>query len=139
MTTTTVTRYVEFDTGHRVARHESACSNFHGHRYRLTVEVEGPVRDDNSAQHGMVIDFGHIKDALQYVHDLWDHRFLIGADDPLADVFNTAPGVIVVDRQPTAENLAAIAAGHLSRLLAPLTVTRVTMQETTKCEATWRP
>jgi len=132
---TSVTRFVDIDTGHRVARHETKCRNLHGHRYRLTVTVEGIVKDDDSPEHGMVIDFSRIKEALMVVHDQWDHRFLIGNDDPLAAVMGDLPGVIIMDGQPTAENLALIAHTTLSDLLAPLSVSRVTLQETTSCEA----
>lgn len=85
----------------------------------------------------MVIDFGRVKEALMVVHDDWDHRFLLGADDPLAAAMADLPGVVVVDRQPTAENLAALAAERLAALLAPLNVTTVTVQETSSCEAEW--
>ena len=132
---TTVTRFVEFDTGHRVARHESKCSHLHGHRYKLTVEVEGEVRNDDSPEHGMVIDFARVKDALNVIHDEWDHRFLIGSDDPLEAHLAGSPGVVVLEVQPTAENLASLAFARLTELLAPLTVKRVSMQETTSCEA----
>jgi 6-pyruvoyltetrahydropterin/6-carboxytetrahydropterin synthase len=135
----TVSRFVEFDTGHRVARHESKCSNLHGHRYRLTVEVGGPVKNDGSPEHGMVIDFARVKAALMEVHDLFDHRFVVGSDDPLLPMFDGMPGLVVFDEQPTAENLAAFAAGHLSVSLSPLTIVSVTLQETTACEARWTP
>ena len=134
--TVSVRRHIEFDTGHRVARHESKCSHLHGHRYRLTVEVAGPIRVDQSPEHGMVIDFARVKDALLVIHDEWDHRCLIGADDPLLDFFTGLPGVVVVDRQPTAENLADIAMSRLSTLLAPLSVVRVEIEETSSCTAT---
>ena len=78
---TSVIRYVDIDAGHRVARHESKCRHLHGHRYRLTVEVTGPVKNDDSPEHGMVIDFSRVKQALMVIHDLWDHRFLVGDDE----------------------------------------------------------
>lgn len=130
-----VERFVDIDAGHRVARHESKCSNLHGHRYRLTVRVAGPIKTDGSPEHGMVIDFSRIKDALMVVHDLWDHRFLVGADDPLATDLRSLPGTIVLPFQPTAENLAAEAGSMLSTLLAPLQVVSVSIQETTSCTA----
>lgn len=130
-----VTRFVDIDAGHRVARHESQCRHLHGHRYRLTVTVEGPVKSDGSPEHGMVIDFSRVKEALMVVHDDWDHRFLLGDDDPLVEMLRDMPGVVLLDRQPTAENLAALAMKRLSELLSPLTVSRVVMQETTACSA----
>lgn len=135
MVDATVERYIEFDTGHRVARHLSKCSNLHGHRYRLTVAVRGPILEDDSAEHGMVIDFSRIKAALTEVHDRWDHKFLIGSDDPLRPALSGIAGVVVLECQPTAENLAWLAFGLLQRSLAPLEVVRVDMQETTSCTA----
>lgn len=131
----TVTRFIEFDAGHRVARHESKCRHLHGHRYRLTVHVEGPIKDDDSAEHGMVIDFGRIKEALMIIHDEFDHRFIVGQDDPLATDLKALPGVVIIDRQPTAENLASIALERLSKILDPLNVIRVDIEETSSCTA----
>lgn len=130
-----VTRWVDLDAGHRVARHESKCRHLHGHRYRITVEVEGPVKEDDSPEHGMVIDFGRVKQALMTVHDLWDHRFLIGKDDPLLDSLVDLPGVVVLPIQPTAENLAHLAGRILQDAMRDLTVVSVTVQETTSCSA----
>lgn len=132
-----VIRYVDIDAGHRVARHESKCRHLHGHRYRLTVTVEGPVKDDGSPEHGMVIDFARVKEALMVVHDEWDHRFLLGQDDPLVEAMVDLPGVVVVECQPTAENLALLARDRLAGILAPLRVSGVTVQETTSCTAEW--
>lgn len=134
-----VSRHVDIDAGHRVARHESKCSNLHGHRYRLTVHVSGPVREDGSPEHGMVIDFGRIKDALMRVHDEWDHRLLIGADDPLLAVLRDLPGVVIVPVQPTAENLSRLALELLAGMLAPLDVVAVEMRETASCSAVAAP
>lgn len=131
----TVSRYIEFDAGHRVARHGSKCANLHGHRYRLTVTVAGEILEDESAEHGMVIDFARVKAALMVLHDRWDHRFLLGVDDPHKGALSGLPGLVVLPVQPTAENLAALAMRELSDLLAPLEVVRVEMQETTSCTA----
>jgi 6-pyruvoyltetrahydropterin/6-carboxytetrahydropterin synthase len=132
----TVRRHVDIDAGHRVARHESKCRHLHGHRYRVTVEVEGPIIADDGPEHGMVIDFARVKAALAEVHDEWDHRLLLGEDDPLIEQMIGLPGVVVLPVQPTAENLAALAAERLAILLAPLAVIRVDVEETASCTAT---
>lgn len=134
-----VERFIDIDAGHRVARHESKCRNLHGHRYRLTVQIAGPIRDDDSPEHGMVIDFARVKEALTVIHDEWDHRFLLGSDDPLLAAMSGLEGVVVLDVQPTAENLAALAASRLGEMLSPLRVVKVMIQETTACSATVRP
>lgn len=133
-----VERFIDIDAGHRVARHESKCRNLHGHRYRLTVQIAGPIRDDDSPEHGMVIDFARVKEALTVIHDEWDHRFLLGSDDPLLAAMSGLEGVVVLDVQPTAENLASLAASRLAEMLSPLRVVKVMIQETTACSATVR-
>ena len=130
-----VERFIDIDAGHRVARHETKCRHLHGHRYRLTVQVSGDIKDDDSPEHGMVIDFAKIKEALTEVHDEWDHRFLIGADDPMVDTMRDLVGVVVLPCQPTAENLAQLALERLTTRLEPLQIVSVRIQETTACTA----
>jgi 6-pyruvoyltetrahydropterin/6-carboxytetrahydropterin synthase len=47
------------------------CGRMHGHSYRLTVTVRGPVRED-----GFVIDFSDVKAKGARVVDSLDHRCL---------------------------------------------------------------
>lgn len=142
----TVTKEVEWDMGHRVPNHKSKCRNPHGHRYRLLVEVEGPLVDDsNDSSEGMVIDFGDLKDVMKtQIHDLFDHGTLIYVGDKevleayhISDVPNKGK-IMGVDEEnwvlkldntlhnwnlsvssfvPTAENLAAFIFGRMSNLL----------------------
>ena len=41
--TTTIKRFVETDTGHRVPNHKSKCKHMHGHRYRWEAVIEGDI------------------------------------------------------------------------------------------------
>ena len=50
----TCARRLEFDSGHRVLRHESKCRHVHGHRYVLELTCAAAQLDDL----GRVIDFG---------------------------------------------------------------------------------
>lgn len=81
-----VTKSVEFDYGHRVPNHGSKCCNVHGHRGKVEVLVCGmlvPEGVKNSAE-GMVMDFSRIKEVLTTeIHDRFDHRFLMAANDPM--------------------------------------------------------
>lgn len=47
------------------------CGRLHGHTYRLTVTLAGPVRDD-----GFVIDFADVKAAVAPIIRQLDHRLL---------------------------------------------------------------
>lgn len=107
----TVTKEIEFDAGHRVPDHKSKCHNPHGHRYRVVAHVTGPLQDKGAAN-GMVLDFGDIKALLtRYVHDEFDHGFIVYNDDPLCDVLMSMSAgewkIIDVPWVPTAENMAS--------------------------------
>jgi 6-pyruvoyltetrahydropterin/6-carboxytetrahydropterin synthase len=110
----TITKRLEFDAGHRIPQHKSQCRNLHGHRYALEITLEGePVNDPESSDHGMLMDFTDVKAlAKDHLVDLWDHAFLVHADDTLIrGLLDQIPGhkTVVLDRVPTAENLVAIA------------------------------
>ena len=137
-----VTKRIEFDAGHRVARHGGQCANPHGHRYFVDLTVEGPlVDDDAAADYGMVVDFGRLKNFLTtQVHDRYDHGFIVeDADDEMRDALRGHDWkVIVVPWTPTAENLAQ-AIGRDAGILRPMRVVSVTVFETPTSSATWTP
>lgn len=104
-----VTRLFEWDSAHRVLRHESKCSTLHGHRYKAEVMCRG---EDLDAV-GRVIDFGVIKEKLgAWIDERWDHTTLVNAADvDLLELVHRehlagkrAP--FVFQGEPTAENIA---------------------------------
>jgi len=110
----TITKRLEFDSGHRIPQHKSQCRNLHGHRYALEITLEGePVDDPGSSDHGMLMDFSDVKAiAREHLVDPWDHAFLVhDGDRQILDLLAQIPGhkTVVLDRVPTAENLVAIA------------------------------
>ena len=136
--TTTVSRWVEFDAGHRVLSHDGHCRRPHGHRYRVTLTCEGTVPAS-----GMVVDFGILSTLLDtHVHDVYDHRFMVAVDDvAMFDALNALDpdGVVVVPDHPTAENIAEwVAAAIGPRLPDGLILVEVAVRETPKSVATWR-
>ena len=68
--TTSIRRYIETDTGHRVPNHKSKCRHFHGHRYRWEAEIEGEVVTvAGASDEGMLIDFGDVSAILtEFIH-----------------------------------------------------------------------
>lgn len=109
-----ITRRLEFDAGHRIPDHRGQCRNLHGHRYILEVTLTGNVIEAaGQSNNGMVMDFSEIKAiAMQHVVNAWDHAFLAYAGDTrVVEFLATLPGhkTVVLDRVPTAENLARIA------------------------------
>jgi 6-pyruvoyltetrahydropterin/6-carboxytetrahydropterin synthase len=121
--------------------HEGACAYLHGHNYVVFVHASGQLDPV-----GRVIDFAVLKDRVGgWIQEHWDHGFIVAAHDADArraiDAF-TSGGLpqktYVLDRNPTAENLAEYLALEVSpRVLqgTGVRVVRVVVQETENCTA----
>lgn len=140
-----ITRRLEFDAGHRIPDHKSQCRHLHGHRYAIEITLSGDIIEkEGDAANGMVMDFSQVKDlARQHLVDTWDHAFLAYAGDrPVVDFLTSMPGhkTVVLDRVPTAENLARIAFGILDAVYRDtygnhLRLERIRLFETPNCWA----
>jgi 6-pyruvoyltetrahydropterin/6-carboxytetrahydropterin synthase len=151
-----ITRRIEFDAGHRIPDHHSKCRNIHGHRYVLEATVRGPLQNAAAGSaHGMVIDFGSLKDILmRAVGDPWDHAFLVyNQDTDMCSVLGRldaamlgkgfAHKTVYLDVVPTVENLAVKAAQQINSVFAregipsEFHLERVKLWETPNCFAEW--
>ena len=66
-------KHFEFEASHILPKHPGKCSRMHGHSYKLTVLVDGPIEKES----GMVIDFSVIKDVVkEEVINKYDHRHM---------------------------------------------------------------
>jgi 6-pyruvoyltetrahydropterin/6-carboxytetrahydropterin synthase len=148
--TTTIRRWVETDTGHRVPNHASKCAHLHGHRYRFEAEVAGDlVTTSGASDEGMVVDFGDISRILnEHVHDVVDHAFLVHEEDEAGRAACAAMGdghrTVVLPFPPTAEHLAAWCFHRVDAALRAtygdrLTLVAFHVRETPKSWATYRP
>ena len=92
-----------FESAHRLPNlpADHKCSRLHGHSFRVSVHVEGPVGDDT----GWVMDFADVAAACAPVRDELDHRYL-----------NDLPGL----ENPTSEVLARWIWARLAPVLAGL-------------------
>jgi 6-pyruvoyltetrahydropterin/6-carboxytetrahydropterin synthase len=61
-----------FEASHVLPHHKGKCSNLHGHSWKLTVYVRGPVDRET----GMVVDYADIKSSIQPIIDDLDHAHL---------------------------------------------------------------
>ena len=102
---------IHFDTAHYLSGYEGKCSNIHGHRYRLVVELASDTLHQSGQQRGMLADFGDVKAMLKQIADQYDHKLLIedNADgravaQQLAQVPNQF-AVWMVPYRPTAEEM----------------------------------
>jgi 6-pyruvoyltetrahydropterin/6-carboxytetrahydropterin synthase len=140
-----ITRRLEFDAGHRIPDHQSQCRHLHGHRYAIEISLSGAVIDaDGDPANGMVMDFSDVKALAQrHIVATWDHAFLAWREDKAVVAFlATLPEhkTVLLDRVPTAENLARIAFATLAPVYRDtygnhLKLERVRLYETPNCWA----
>jgi 6-pyruvoyltetrahydropterin/6-carboxytetrahydropterin synthase len=137
VTQLSLVRQLRFCAGHRLYGHESKCAFFHGHNYRVDIEVEGVHGGTEVDSVGRIVDFSMIKRRmLGWLDDNWDHGFLIYEEDAnaLAAIRLVEPTkYFVMPYNPTAENMAR----YLLEVVAPamlgdlgVVARRVTVWET---------
>jgi len=137
ITQLSLVRQLRFCAGHRLHGHEGRCAFFHGHNYRVDVEVIGISGGTDVDAVGRVVDFSLIKQRmLGWLDDNWDHAFLVFEEDhnALTAVRLVQPTkYFVMPCNPTAENMArylleVVAPGVLGDLA--VVARRVTVWET---------
>jgi 6-pyruvoyltetrahydropterin/6-carboxytetrahydropterin synthase len=67
-----------FCSGHFISYEGDKCERLHGHNYRTTVEVEGPLD-----QNHYVFDFIALKHRTKAITDELDHRVMLPTRNPL--------------------------------------------------------
>jgi len=61
-----------FEAAHNLVKYHGKCERLHGHTYRLTVKVEGPLNEED-----MVMDFAELKKMVEdRVIKKLDHSYL---------------------------------------------------------------
>ena len=149
MMPSTIRRWIETDTGHRVPNHKSKCRHMHGHRYRWEAEIEGDVVTERGvSDEGMLIDFSDISQILtEHIHDVVDHAFVVYQGDEEARAALSSLGsehrTVVVSFIPTAENLAKWAFEQIENKITSsygnkLRLVAMHVRETPKSWASWR-
>ncbi len=69
-----IAKHFEFEASHKLPDDEcyGKCKNLHGHTYKLTVEVQGPINSK-----GWVINFKDLKEIVnELIIDKYDHGYL---------------------------------------------------------------
>jgi 6-pyruvoyltetrahydropterin/6-carboxytetrahydropterin synthase len=138
-----VTREFTFEMAHVLGNYDGPCRNVHGHSYRLFVTLSGvPVNDPSNPKNGMVIDFTDLKNiVLSSIVNQFDHSVVLSSDfDPKKRTMmeNTFGNTVIVDYQPTCENLIADFAQRLSDLMpAGVSLHSLKLYETAKSYAEW--
>ncbi len=115
-----LTREFSFEMAHTLDGYDGACSQIHGHSYRLFVTVRGvPLDDTSSPKDGMLMDFGMLKGLVQKtIVDRYDHTMLLRSTGRGGQVAGLLAGhferIEQVEWQPTCEKLVQ----HFAELIA---------------------
>lgn len=101
---------VSFDSAHFLKDYEGKCSNIHGHRWTVEIEVGAETLEHDTQNRGMVVDFSNLKKDLREIADYFDHSLIMETgslrqateDALIAENLR----IVKVDFRPTAENFA---------------------------------
>lgn len=138
-----LTKEFKFDTAHALKDYDGKCSNLHGHSYKFYVTVKGrPVEDKTSPKKGMVMDFGDLKSIVkEEVVEQMDHAVVLNKEADLkhiSDIDQLFDKVVIVDYQPTTENMLADFAERIKkRLPANVKLTKLLLRETITSYGEW--
>ncbi len=76
--------YLVFCSAHFITYEGNTCERLHGHNYRATAEVEGPLD-----QHHYVFDFIALKNFMRRITDELDHHVLLPTESDRIKVEDT--------------------------------------------------
>ena len=140
-----ITKQFSFEMAHALRNYDGLCRNIHGHSYKMDITLAGqPLHDESSPKNGMVMDFGDLKRLVnEEIISLLDHALVLNAktDAQLVEVLKqNYEKIVIVDFQPTTENLLNFIAGKIqTRLPDDVKLTCVRLRETDTSYAEWMP
>ena len=143
MTKIRLTKEFKFEMAHALKGYDGPCRNIHGHSYELVVTVAGePAIDKSSPKLGMVMDFGQLKEVVRReIVSEFDHSLVLSKDSYneyfpyMTEIFGK---LILVDYQPTSENLLIDYAGRIkAKLPQGVELVSMRLRETVTSFAEW--
>ena len=128
-----VTREIHFCYGHRLLNYDGKCRHLHGHNGRAQITIAAMNLDEL----GMVLDFSRIKQVVSsWIDETLDHKMILHKDDPaLPFMRQQGEPVFVMDKNPTAENIARLIYDYTAAQGFP--VLEVQLWETENCFASY--
>lgn len=99
-----------FDSAHFLSGYDGKCSNIHGHRWRVIIEVyENDIKSEGQIR-GMIVDFGTLKSQVKAEADALGHALIIEKNTLKEKTIEALKEenfkIIEVDFRPTAESFA---------------------------------
>lgn len=97
-----------FDAAHFLHGYNGKCSNIHGHRWRVVVEIFSDALSQDTHTRGMVVDFDTLKEDIKNEVDYFDHSLIIEKGTLKEKTYEALKEekirIIEVDFRSTAEN-----------------------------------
>jgi 6-pyruvoyltetrahydropterin/6-carboxytetrahydropterin synthase len=117
-----VTKEFHFEMAHALLGYDGPCRHIHGHSYKLLVTVRGKLIDEeNNPKLGMLIDFSDLKNIInKEIIQVFDHALALNRKAniaPLQPDQGMFSKMVILDYQPTCENLVADFANRIKKLL----------------------
>ena len=138
-----LTKEFKFEMAHALKGYDGPCRHIHGHSYELYVTIVGiPIQDSSSPKNGMLMDFGDLKKIVRNcIVEEFDHALVLNresADEFLPLKSEVFGKTILVEYQPTSENLLIDFAARLLPLLPPgIKLHNLRLRETVTSYAEW--
>ncbi len=128
---------------HTLFEYDGLCRNIHGHSYNLEVTISGEPRNEpGHPKDGMVLDFSELKTIVKSrIVDRFDHALMVNnlvPEKQMELLRQTTNRIIVVDFQPTSENIVVYIAEILQQHLpAGVKLFSIRLFETVTSFAEW--
>lgn len=136
-----VTKEFRFEMAHALLNHDGPCKNIHGHSYQLSVTLKGkPVEGNTNPKAGMVVDFSDLKKLVnEEIIQPFDHALLLNKTTPEKQYKELQEQkLILVDFQPTCENMLIYIANKLKKVLPQeVMLHHLLLRETSTSFAEW--
>ncbi len=143
MTKIRVTKRFHFEMAHALYQYDGLCRNIHGHSYNLQVTLIGePKKQPGDPKDGMVLDFSDLKAVVKSkIVNRFDHALMVNSlfSEKQIDLLKqTSERIIVVDFQPTSENIVTYISEILKQHLpSGVSLFSIRLYETVTSYAEW--
>lgn len=111
--------------GHRLPDHFGNCKNIHGHSYKMIVEFEGELNNNE-----MIIDFYDVDKIIKPLIDRLDHAFMVNKNDK--DVVDFLEKInskkVVVDFNSTVENICNFVLNEIKESDLPKNISSISVR-----------
>jgi len=120
-----VAKEFKWEMGHRLPEHFGNCKNIHGHSYKMIVEFEGELNNDE-----MIIDFYDIDRIIKPLVEKLDHAFMVNNNDKEVIEFleKIKSKKLVVDFNSTVENICNFILDEIKKFELPENISSVAIR-----------